>query len=74
MAAVDVFEKEPLRDPDDPLLRMKNVVCTPHIGYVTREEYEVHFAGIFDQILAYAAGNPIHVVNPKALETARGRR
>ena len=74
MAAVDVFEKEPLRDPDDPLLRMKNVVCTPHIGYVTREEYEVHFAGIFDQILAYAGGNPINVVNPKALETARARR
>ena len=74
MAAVDVFEKEPLRDPDDPLLRMKNVVCTPHIGYVTREEYEIHFAGIFDQILAYAAGNPINVVNPKALETAGARR
>jgi len=74
MAAVDVFEKEPLRDPDDPLLRMKNVVCTPHIGYVTREEYEIHFAGIFDQILAYAGGNPVNVVNPKALETARARR
>ena len=74
MAAVDVFEKEPLRDPDDPLLKLKNVVCTPHIGYVTREEYEIHFAGIFDQILAYAAGNPIHVVNPKALETASARR
>jgi D-3-phosphoglycerate dehydrogenase len=74
MAAVDVFEKEPLRDPDDPLLRMKNVICTPHIGYVTREEYEIHFAGIFEQILAYAAGNPINVVNPKALETARARR
>ena len=74
MAAVDVFEKEPLRDPDDPLLKLKNVVCTPHIGYVTREEYEIHFAGIFDQILAYAAGNPINVVNPKALETAHARR
>jgi len=67
MAAVDVYEKEPLRDPEDPLLRCKNVVCTPHIGYVTREEYEIHFAGIFDQILAYAAGNPIHVVNPQAV-------
>ena len=74
MAAVDVFEKEPLRDPDNPLLKMKNVVCTPHIGYVTREEYEIHFAGIFDQILAYAAGSPINVANPKALETARARR
>jgi D-3-phosphoglycerate dehydrogenase len=74
MAAIDVFEKEPLRNPDDPLLKMKNVVCTPHIGYVTREEYEIHFAGIFDQILAYAAGSPINVVNPKALETAPARR
>ena len=74
MAAVDVYEREPLTNTADPLLRMENVVCTPHIGYVTREEYEVHFAGIFDQILAYAAGNPIHVVNPKALESPRARR
>ena len=44
------------------------------MGLITREEYEVHFAGIFDQILAYAAGNPINVVNPKALETARAPR
>ena len=68
MEAVDVYEKEPLRDREDPLLRMANALCTPHIGYVTREEYEIHFAGIFDQILAYAAGTPIHVVNPQALQ------
>ena len=67
MAAIDVFDKEPLRDPDDPLLNMPNVVCTPHIGYVTREEYELQFTDIFDQILAYAAGAPINVVNPQAL-------
>jgi D-3-phosphoglycerate dehydrogenase len=72
MAAVDVYEKEPLTNPDDPLLRRKNALCTPHIGYVTREEYEIHFSGIFDQIVAYAAGNPIHVVNPQALEVRRG--
>ena len=54
MAAVDVFDNEPLRDPHHPLLGMDNVVCTPHIGYVTREEYEVQFAEIFDQIAAYA--------------------
>jgi len=65
-AAVDVFEKEPLRDPADPLLAMDNVVCTPHIGYVTREEYELQFADVFDQINAYAAGAPINVVNPSA--------
>jgi D-3-phosphoglycerate dehydrogenase len=65
-AAVDVFEKEPLRDPADPLLAMDNVVCTPHIGYVTREEYELQFADVFDQINAYAAGVPVNVVNPSA--------
>lgn len=72
MAAVDVFEQEPLRDTHDPLLSMETVVCTPHIGYVTRDEYEVQFAEIFDQINAYAAGAPVNVVNPDALHTARG--
>jgi D-3-phosphoglycerate dehydrogenase len=67
MAAVDVYEKEPLTDPNDPLLRLPNVVCTPHIGYVTRDEYDLQFADIFDQILAWAAGSPIHVVNPESL-------
>jgi D-3-phosphoglycerate dehydrogenase / 2-oxoglutarate reductase len=67
MAAVDVYEKEPLRDVHDKLLTMDNLVCTPHIGYVTRDEYELQFADIFDQIVAYAAGTPIHVVNPEAI-------
>jgi len=67
MAAVDVYETEPLRDPHDPLLTLPNVVCTPHIGYVTREEYELQFTDVFDQILAYASGRPINVVNPAAL-------
>jgi len=67
MAAVDVYETEPLTDPGDPLLRLPNVVGTPHIGYVTREEYDVQFTDIFDQIRAYAAGAPIHVVNPTLL-------
>ena len=71
MAAVDVYESEPLRDPDHPLLNMDNVVCTPHIGYVTREEYELQFADVFDQILAYAAGSPIEVVNPEVLPHRR---
>ncbi|MDA0704524.1 MAG: D-2-hydroxyacid dehydrogenase family protein, partial [Proteobacteria bacterium] len=57
------------RDVDHPLLTMDNVVCTPHIGYVTREEYETQFAEIFDQILAYKAGAPINVVNPDVLKT-----
>jgi len=67
MAAVDVYEEEPLTDPNHPLLAMPNVVCTPHIGYVTRDEYDLQFSDIFDQILAYAAGRPINVVNPEAL-------
>ena len=62
MAAVDVFEEEPVRS--HPLLAMPNVVATPHIGYVTRDEYELQFADIFDQINAYCAGSPINVVNP----------
>jgi D-3-phosphoglycerate dehydrogenase len=73
-AAVDVFEEEPVRDPNHPLLRMPNVVCTPHIGYVTREEYELQFSDVFDQIVAYAAGSPINVVNPAVLLRARSGR
>ena len=69
MAAVDVYEEEPLTDIHDPLLTMDNVVCTPHIGYVTREEYEIQFADIFDQIIAYASGKPINVVNPEVLKS-----
>lgn len=72
MAANDVFDVEPLRETADPLLNMDNVVCTPHIGYVTRDEYELQFSDIFDQIVAYAAGTPINVVNPKVLESALG--
>ena len=68
MAAVDVYEQEPLTDRGDPLLAMDKVVCTPHIGYVTREEYELQFSDIFDQIVAYAQGRPINVVNPEVLE------
>ncbi len=67
MAAVDVYEDEPLRDPEHPLLALDNVVCTPHIGYVTRDEYQLQFSDIFDQILAYEAGSPIHVINPEVL-------
>jgi D-3-phosphoglycerate dehydrogenase len=69
MAALDVFEEEPLVNVDHPLLSLPNVVCTPHIGYVTREEYELQFSDVFDQITAYAAGTPINVVNPAVLGT-----
>jgi D-3-phosphoglycerate dehydrogenase len=73
-AAVDVFDDEPVRDPDLPLLQFEQVVATPHIGYVTREEYETQFIDVFEQIVAFAAGRPINVVNPDVLAgtTARG--
>jgi D-3-phosphoglycerate dehydrogenase len=69
MAAVDVYEDEPVRDTAHPLLNMDNVICTPHLGYVTRDEYELQFNDIFDQITAYAAGNPINVVNADVLKS-----
>ncbi len=67
MAALDVYENEPMRDTEHPLFSMENVICTPHIGYVTREEYEIQFNEIFDQVIAYQAGSPINVINPEVL-------
>jgi D-3-phosphoglycerate dehydrogenase / 2-oxoglutarate reductase len=69
MAAVDVYESEPVLGAGYPLLTMDNAVCTPHIGYVSRDEYEVQFADIFDQIVAYAMGTPSNVVNPEVLDS-----
>jgi len=71
-AAVDVYEEEPVLDTSHPLLTLPNVVCTPHIGYVTRDEYELQFSDIFDQILAYASGKPTNVINPEVLAAPRG--
>jgi D-3-phosphoglycerate dehydrogenase len=68
MGAVDVFTDEPVTDPNHPLLRLDNAICTPHIGYVTRDEWELQFSDIFDQINAFAAGTPINVVNPEVLQ------
>jgi len=62
-AAVDVYEEEPVTDTAQPLLNMDNVICTPHIGYVTEDEYEIQFTDIFEQILAFEAGSPINVIN-----------
>jgi len=72
LAAVDVFEQEPLRDPNDPLLAIDTVVCTPHIGYVTRDEFETQFSDVFDQVIAYGRGRPINVVNPAVLTRLKG--
>ena len=66
-AAVDVYESEPLTD----LLTLPNALCTPHIGYVTADEYEIQFTDIFDQIVAYVAGSPTNVVNPEVLPRQR---
>lgn len=70
LAAIDVFETEPLLA-GQPLLRMENVICTPHIGYVERESYERYFSAAFRNILAFAEGKPENVVNPEALKLRR---
>ena len=67
MAAVDVYEDEPVLGASHPLLHMDNVVCTPHLGYVERDGYESQFSSTFEQVLAFAAGKPINMVNPDAL-------
>ncbi len=68
-AAVDVFETEPLADTSHILLTHPNVLATPHIGYVTEDEFDLQFTDIFDQINAYAAGEPIHMINPEVWKT-----
>lgn len=67
-AAVDVYEDEPITD--HPLLHMDNVVCTPHLGYVEKDSYELYFGVAFDQVMAFIAGNPINVINPEVLNTS----
>jgi len=74
MAAVDVYEEEPVLGARHPLLAMDNVVCVPHLGYVTREGLETMFSTIFEQILAYERGQPINVVNSQALNSDVVRR
>ncbi|MEN8658421.1 MAG: D-2-hydroxyacid dehydrogenase family protein [Marivita sp.] len=66
-AAVDVFDPEPMTDTSHILLTHPNVIATPHIGFVTEDEFEKQFSDIFDQINAYAAGVPIHMINPEVL-------
>ncbi|MFN7087787.1 MAG: D-2-hydroxyacid dehydrogenase family protein [Burkholderiales bacterium] len=67
-AAVDVYEDEPVLGGNHPLLGMDNVICTPHLGYVEKGTYEAYFGAAIDQILAYAAGKPVNVLNPEVLE------
>ena len=70
MAAVDVFESEPILQ-GHTLLRLENCICTPHIGYVERDNYELYFGAAFDNILNYANGTPTNIVNPAALQVRR---
>ena len=65
-AAVDVFDTEPLTDTAHPLLTHPNVLPTPHLGYVTEDEFDLQFSDIFDEVNAFAAGNPIHMINEAA--------
>ncbi len=65
MAAIDVFDTEPLSDANDPLLAHPNLIATPHIGFVTEDEFDMQFADAFDQINAFADGQPVHMVNPR---------
>jgi D-3-phosphoglycerate dehydrogenase len=66
-AALDVFGEEPVYDPHHPLLTMTNVLCTPHIGYVEQNSYELYFSKAFENILAFESGQPVNVANPGVL-------
>ena len=67
-AAIDVYESEPVVNREHPLVSMPNVICTPHLGYVTWETYELYYAAVVGNILAYAAGAPVNVANPEVLQ------
>jgi D-3-phosphoglycerate dehydrogenase len=66
-AAVDVYEEEPVVGAHHPLLQMSNVLCTPHLGYAEQGGYEALYTLAVDQLLAFAEGQPINVVNPEAV-------
>jgi D-3-phosphoglycerate dehydrogenase len=70
LAAVDVFESEPILQ-GHPLLRLENAVCTPHIGYVEQDSYELYFGAAFDNVVNFIAGHPSNIVNPAALKVLR---
>jgi D-3-phosphoglycerate dehydrogenase len=65
--AIDVYEEEPVLGGNHPLLKMANVVCTPHLGYVERGTYENYFGSAVDNLLGFAAGKPVNVLNPEAV-------
>jgi len=70
MAAVDVFESEPILQ-GHALLRLENCICTPHIGYVEQNSYELYFSAAFDNVINFIKGTPTNIVNPGALQVRR---
>lgn len=66
-AGIDVYEEEPVYNPHDELLKMPNVVCTPHIGYVEKNGYELYFGAAFENVINFLEGAPTHIVNPQVL-------
>jgi D-3-phosphoglycerate dehydrogenase len=70
MAAVDVFETEPILQ-GHPLLRLENAICTPHIGYVEQDSYEMYFGAAFDNVVNFINKQPTNIVNPDALKVIR---
>jgi phosphoglycerate dehydrogenase-like enzyme len=72
-AGLDVFDQEPL-PPGHPLLALDNTILVPHVGYVTREQYQVRYSDTVENVAAYLRGEPLRVLNPQALATAHTRR
>ncbi|MGO4331150.1 D-2-hydroxyacid dehydrogenase family protein [Cupriavidus sp. 2TAF22] len=70
-AAVDAYEQEPVLDAGHPLLHLDNALCTPHIGFVERDNYEAYFGTAFDNINAFFAGSPQNIANPQVLAALR---
>ena len=70
LAAVDVFESEPILQ-GHALLRLENCICTPHIGYVEQDSYEMYFGAAFDNVVNFIKGTPTNIVNPGALQVRR---
>ena len=67
MAGLNVFNEEPINNDNDPVLNHKNVICTPHIGFVTEDEFELQFFDVFNQVVEFICGQPFNMINPQTL-------